>query len=160
MQALLSMCFALWLFSYTTDAAYKVPKSCQMVNVSMCSRILPYNLTKLPNHRRHYTQTEVRDFLESEDVTKLVKTGCSADLVFFLCVLHLPICVKEFQSPVLPCRKLCEKVKRECLPTIKNYGREWPSYIECHRFPNYEKGVCMKRVIVHSSHLRNDSKCL
>ncbi|KXJ09170.1 secreted frizzled-related protein 3 [Exaiptasia diaphana] len=156
MQTFIPLCLAIWFLSCGSDAAYKVPNSCQIVNVSMCNSILPYNLTKLPNYRRQYTQTAVRDYLGSEDVTNLVKTNCSSDLVFFLCVLHLPICVKEFLAPVLPCQKLCEKVKEDCLPTIRNYGRDWPIDIECHKFPNYEKGVCIKRVVVHKN-LKNDT---
>ena len=152
------MCFALWLFSDGVTS-YRIPDTCQTISISMCNGILPYNLTKLPNYLRHHTQASVKAYLESDDITKLVNTSCSEDLVFFICVLHLPICVKEFQYPVLPCRKLCEKVRRECLPTIKRHGREWPIDIECHKFPNYEKGVCMKRVIVHNGLRapRNDS---
>jgi len=35
---------------------------------------------------------------------------------------------------VLPCRELCEKVKRDCEPTLRQYGAQWSKELSCDAF--------------------------
>ena len=142
MWGTISVVLALWLFCNGV-CSYSVPQKCQPINLPFCN-ILPYNVTKLPNQLKQETQAAVKASLDTEEIKTLVRTNCSDSLVFFLCAFHLPICIEEFNRPILPCRSLCEKVRSDCLPTIKRFGRDWPIDVDCNKFLTYERNVCVK----------------
>ncbi|XP_031561388.1 secreted frizzled-related protein 3-like [Actinia tenebrosa] len=123
--------------------SYSVPNTCQPIRVSIC-KSLPYNMTRLPNLLYHYTQESVAASVDNVEIRTLINTSCSDALVFLLCVYHLPICTSGFDIPIPPCRSVCNKVKRECTPSLQLFGRKWPSDVNCENMPTYEKGVCVK----------------
>ena len=68
---------------------------------------------------------------------------CSPDLAFFLCSLYAPLCTVP-NRPLLPCRELCLRVQRGCLPAIEYlYGSRWPDNLQCERFPRRSEEVCI-----------------
>lgn len=142
---------ALLVLAAKASNPLSIPSDCKPFNYSICRDILPYNFTRLPNYLKHKTTTAVVEALNNHEYQTLITTNCSSDLVFFLCVLHFPICVQGIRGPVLPCRSLCNKVRRECLPTIKSFNESWPKNIDCDNFPIYEKGVCIKKISLHNS---------
>lgn len=71
-------------------------------------------------------------------------TGCSPDLLFFLCAMYAPICTINFQhEPIKPCRALCERAKVGCEPVMKRYNHSWPDSLSCDELPQYDRGVCI-----------------
>lgn len=118
---------------------------CNEVMIPEC-KTMPYNWTRLPNFLAHKTQGFAR--ISFQQYIPLIRTNCSEQLVFFLCALTLPICVdgKNIPHPVLPCRSVCEAVKRECLPSLLRLGSKWPSKqkpYNCSFLPTYNEGVCV-----------------
>lgn len=98
-------------------------------------------MTAFPNFFRHKTQEEAA--LEVHQFFPLVKVNCSPDLAFFLCSLYAPLC-SSLDTPPLPCRELCLRVQRGCLPVLRRYGFNWPDSMTCDKFPTRQEGVvCM-----------------
>lgn len=71
-------------------------------------------------------------------------TGCSPDLLFFLCAMYAPICTIDFQhEPIKPCKAVCERAKSGCEPVMKRYNHSWPDNLACSELPLYDRGVCI-----------------
>lgn len=71
-------------------------------------------------------------------------TGCSPDLLFFLCAMYAPICTIDFQhEPIKPCKAVCERAKYGCEPVMKRYNHSWPDSLDCSELPLYDRGVCI-----------------
>lgn len=71
-------------------------------------------------------------------------TGCSPDLLFFLCAMYAPICTIDFQhEPIKPCKAVCERAKAGCEPVMKRYNHSWPDNLACSELPLYDRGVCI-----------------
>lgn len=71
-------------------------------------------------------------------------TGCSPDLLFFLCAMYAPICTIDFQhEPIKPCKAVCERAQYGCEPVMKRYNHSWPDSLACNELPLYDRGVCI-----------------
>jgi len=104
---------------------------------------LGYSFVQMPNHLKYETQKEAEERIKV--YTPLVNVDCSPSVQFFLCVLYVPPCVINMDRLILPCREVCEEVKRGCEPTLKGAGYRWPSIMDCKQFPMYsKKGICLK----------------
>ena len=84
----------------------------------------------------------------------LIQYGCSSELLFFLCSVHVPMCVslpptRQNTEPAItligPCRPLCQRVKHSCLRILHNFNLEWPEALSCDKFPptNNHSHMCM-----------------
>ncbi|KAM3838485.1 secreted frizzled-related protein 3 [Diretmus argenteus] len=115
--------------------------SCELVRIPLC-RSMPWNMTKMPNHLHHSTQDNA--VLAIEQFEGLLGTGCSPDLLFFLCAMYAPICTIDFQhEPIKPCKAVCERAKCGCEPVMKRYNHSWPDSLACTDLPLYDRGVCI-----------------
>uniref|UniRef100_A0A3Q3AEJ4 Secreted frizzled-related protein 3 n=1 Tax=Kryptolebias marmoratus TaxID=37003 RepID=A0A3Q3AEJ4_KRYMA len=115
--------------------------SCEPVRIPLC-RSMPWNMTKMPNHLHHSTQDNA--VLAIEQFEGLLSTGCSPDLLFFLCAMYAPICTIDFQQePIKPCKAVCERAKSGCEPVMKLYNHSWPDSLACSELPLYDRGVCI-----------------
>ncbi|XP_071754577.1 secreted frizzled-related protein 3 [Centroberyx gerrardi] len=115
--------------------------SCEPVRIPLC-RSMPWNMTKMPNHLHHSTQDNA--VLAIEQFEGLLGTGCSPDLLFFLCAMYAPICTIDFQhEPIKPCKAVCERAKCGCEPVMKRYNHSWPDSLSCTDLPLYDRGVCI-----------------
>ena len=75
----------------------------------------------------------------------LLYTKCHTDLEKLLCTIYAPICLKGHHfTRVLPCRELCSSVREKCLPRMKIYGFEWPSMVDCTKFPSDQETNCIE----------------
>ncbi|KAK7938245.1 hypothetical protein WMY93_001571 [Mugilogobius chulae] len=75
---------------------------------------------------------------------RLWSTGCSPDLLFFLCAMYAPICTIDFQhEPIRPCKAVCERAKAGCEPVMRRYNHSWPDSLSCSELPLYDRGVCI-----------------
>lgn len=115
--------------------------SCEMVRIPLCNP-MPWNMTKMPNHLHHSTQANA--VLAIEQYEALLDTGCSPDLLFFLCAMYAPICTISFQrDPIKPCKSVCERAKAGCEPVLKKYNHTWPESLACDELPVYDRAVCI-----------------
>uniref|UniRef100_A0A3B5MWH9 Frizzled related protein n=1 Tax=Xiphophorus couchianus TaxID=32473 RepID=A0A3B5MWH9_9TELE len=115
--------------------------ACEPVRIPLC-RSMPWNMTKMPNHLHHSTQDNA--VLAIEQFEGLLGTGCSQDLLFFLCAMYAPICTIDFQhEPIKPCKAVCERAKSGCEPVMKRYNHSWPDSLACGELPLYDRGVCI-----------------
>lgn len=115
---------------------------CQSLSIPFCKDV-PYNMTTFPNFFIHTTQEEAS--LEVHQLWPLVDRKCSRDVEFFFCSLYAPMCT-TLDTPPLPCRELCLRVKRGCAVVLKVFRRRWLSTLACEKFPLRESGeVCVDR---------------
>lgn len=105
---------------------------CEEITIPMCLNI-GYNLTRMPNELNHDNQEEAG--MEVHQFWPLVEIKCSPDLKFFLCSMYAPICLKDYQKPLPPCRDLCRRARAGCEPIMQQYGFKWPERMECDKFP-------------------------
>ena len=112
---------------------------CELVTIPLCTG-LPYNRTMFPNMLRHRTQEEAA--LEVHQFFPLVKVGCSEDLAFFLCAVYAPICT-VLETPVPPCRSLCNSARTGCENLMKRFGFTWPESLRCEELPMFEEAICV-----------------
>ncbi|KAJ7383575.1 negative regulation of sodium-dependent phosphate transport [Desmophyllum pertusum] len=139
--------FWVWLLSllaitfHATDGfRFNPPQKCEKINVPLCHRVLPYNLTRFPNLRGHRSQSFANNSIQSYGPL-IQRANCSKDAVFFLCSFHLPICLPGIEEDVIkPCRSLCERIKKDCAAVLEY----WPSFVKCDELPEFSDGVCIQ----------------
>lgn len=101
-------------------------------------------MTMFPNALEQLSQHHARQKIDL--FRAIVAINCSQEAGFFLCAYHLPICAPEFKSrPIRPCRSVCEKVKADCMATIRRYKGKWPEDVVCEDLPSYDSDVCVTR---------------
>lgn len=109
---------------------------CQPITVPFCLDI-QYNQTIMPNLLNHQKQDDAG--LEVHQYFPLVKVKCSPDLQFFLCSVFVPVCT-ILETPIPPCRSLCESAKNGCQNIMKQFGFDWPAMLDCAQYPTGEHG--------------------
>merc|ERR1719422_1768612 len=62
---------------------------CEPIKIEQCAT--EYNSTGMPNMMGHQLQGDAKAGLET--FLPLIQFGCSPDLQFFLCSVHVPMCV-------------------------------------------------------------------
>lgn len=104
-------------------------------NMSLCQG-LEYSKMRLPNLLEHDTIDEALE--QSASWVHLYKLRCHADTQKFLCSLFAPVCL---ETPIFPCRSLCEAVRGACESAMLKYGYPWPDMVSCDKFP--EDDMCV-----------------
>ncbi|XP_033843429.1 secreted frizzled-related protein 3 [Periophthalmus magnuspinnatus] len=141
MASLLALAVAALAAFVTVRPVVVRAAACEPVRIPLC-RAMPWNMTKMPNHLHHSTQDNA--VLAIEQFEGLLGTGCSPDLLFFLCAMYAPICTIDFQhEPIKPCKAVCERAKAGCEPVMRRYNHSWPDSLSCAELPLYERGVCI-----------------
>ncbi|XP_062390183.1 secreted frizzled-related protein 3 isoform X2 [Sardina pilchardus] len=131
--------------------------ACEPIRIPMC-KSMPWNMTKMPNHLHHSTQANA--VLAIEQFEGLLGTGCSQDLLFFLCAMYAPICTIDFQhDPIKPCKSVCERAKCGCEPVMKRYNHTWPESLACEDLPVYDRGVCISPEAIVKAEGPDRCKC-
>lgn len=109
---------------------------CSPLTIPFCQG-LSYNSTILNPTMQQRVSRELSRF------SPLMKIACSDDLAFFLCSMFAPICTLS-QTPTLPCRSLCNSVRRDCEDPLKTIGFTWPEPLNCDNFPDRDgKDFCV-----------------
>ena len=122
---------------------------CEPIKLELCNQ---YNSTGMPNFMGHQLQGDAKAGLET--FLPLIQYGCSSELLFFLCSVHVPMCVslpptRQNTEPahtlIGPCRPLCQRVKDSCLRILENFNFPWPEALNCDKFPpaNNHSHMCM-----------------
>ncbi|XP_006820151.1 frizzled-2 [Saccoglossus kowalevskii] len=110
---------------------------CEPITIPLCQDI-QYNETIMPNLLNHQKQEEAG--LEVHQFFPLVKVECSVDLKFFLCAMYAPVCT-VLETPLPPCRSLCQSARTGCESLMNRFGFQWPERLDCSIFPQQEPGV-------------------
>ena len=110
---------------------------CEKIRIPMCENI-GYNLTHMPNMFNHDTQEEAA--LEVNHFWPVVNQKCSPDLRYFLCSVYAPMCQQNITRRVPPCRSLCKRARKGCLPLVRSFGLSWPERMRCRNFPKRGSG--------------------
>ena len=127
-------------------SGYSTRRKCRPLQIASC-RKLGYNQTRpLEDVYRSMPMQELRQYIKLIDSIR-----CSPDALFFLCTVYSPVCFQQYTTRVLPCRSVCETVKRGCMPFVKLAGFSWPYELECQEFPEYNTGVCIRPSAIVSS---------
>ena len=112
----------------------EISNKCEMITISMCKNI-GYNLTYMPNMFSHHNQAEAA--LEIHKFWLLAKVNCSPDLRNFLCHIYVPKCEPHIKNELLPCRRLCKKVRKDCASFMHQHNLDWPKQMNCENFPEF-----------------------
>lgn len=117
---------------------------CEPISIPQC-KSLPYNRTRFPNAFNHLNQGFARREFQKYDA--LIRANCSKHLLFFLCTKSAPICLEgkhpQLPHPVPPCRSVCRKIKRDCMPVIRLRGGKWPRDHDCSLLPESTNSMCI-----------------
>ena len=100
---------------------------CKPLRSSTCTG-LHYSTTWVPNYFQHQTQDQAT--LEISKYNPIIQTNCSAELTLFLCSLYAPNCIPYAYN--VPCKELCSRVKKQCVPKMRELGIKWP--VSCSKF--------------------------
>lgn len=98
-------------------------------NMPLCSGI-DYNKMRLPNLLEHDTLKEAQQ--QAGYWVPLLNLRCHPNTQLFLCSLFTPVCL---ESPIPPCRSLCEAVRQGCESRMQTYSFPWPDMLNCDKFP-------------------------
>ena len=118
----------------------ELPRSkCENIKIDEC-KTLGYNATTPLDM---YSDV-ARNLEYGKNYIKFVsRYACSKNALFFLCSVYSPICFENSPEPILPCRSLCEQVKRNCSRYIKLAYLHWPKELKCDSLPEYHNGFCV-----------------
>ncbi|XP_068123208.1 carboxypeptidase Z isoform X2 [Hyperolius riggenbachi] len=96
---------------------------------------LPYSKTKYPNLLDHRSRGETEysaEYILLSVVDSLLQGECNPDIRIVGCSVLAPRCEKN--KIVKPCRKVCETLKKNCLPAFTAIDMAWPYFLDCDRF--------------------------
>lgn len=135
--------YAVLLWRSASAVGEPLLRTCEPIRVEMCMNF-GYNMTGMPNLGGNELQQEAKYYLKT--FTPLIQYGCSNHLKLFLCSVYIPMCTEKVESPIGPCRGLCEHVYSRCIPVLEDFGFSWPDALNCSRFPveNNHEHMCME----------------
>lgn len=113
---------------------------CEPLTIQLCQG-LGYNATMFPNILGHSSQDTAA--MEVHQFSPLVKVDCSKDLRYFLCSVYAPNCSAALNTPVRPCRSLCDSSKQGCEAVMNRFGFTWPKSLRCDKFPKFGNATCV-----------------
>ena len=100
---------------------------CEPIRADLCTNLgsRNYSQTKFPT-KRFISQDDA--LLQFNSYSGLVQSNCSAMLAPFLCSYYFPPCLQvscDITIELDPCQDLCEAVKADCEPVLKDYNYKW-----------------------------------
>ncbi|XP_042230978.1 secreted frizzled-related protein 5-like isoform X2 [Homarus americanus] len=119
-------------------------------NMPLCSGI-DYNKMRLPNLLEHDTLKEAQQ--QAGYWVPLLNLRCHPNTQLFLCSLFTPVCL---ESPIYPCRSLCEAVRSGCESRMQTYSFPWPEMLNCDKFP-LDNDMCI--TVQHTGTPGPDGEC-
>ncbi|KAM5193523.1 carboxypeptidase Z [Mantella aurantiaca] len=104
---------------------------------------LPYSKTMYPNLLDHRSRGDTEfsaEYILLSVIDNLLQGECNPDLRLLGCAVLAPRCEKN--KIVKPCRKVCETLKKNCLPAFDAIDMAWPYFLDCDRFFVSEEEGC------------------
>ena len=104
-----------------------------------------YNHTHLPNLLGHENQ-EIAGH-EVHPYYPLIKSkACPKHMKPLICSVYAPSCT-ILDTPVMPCKSLCEAARNECEAIMNKFGFTWPNELNCSKFPSKsEDQLCIRDI--------------
>ncbi|CAH1252091.1 CORIN [Branchiostoma lanceolatum] len=112
---------------------------CQPITPSaefICTHLLPYENTSLPNYLNQTTQT---GSIQTAFALNRA-SGCHPSFSFLMCTTLFPKCEDDQQTP--PCQELCDEVQASCEASLQAIGEEWPR--SCADLPSRNDEECLE----------------
>uniref|UniRef100_H2ZGI1 Peptidase S1 domain-containing protein n=1 Tax=Ciona savignyi TaxID=51511 RepID=H2ZGI1_CIOSA len=114
---------------------------CEALTLQTCGQ-LTYNVTRMPNFLGHVTQLKTAMSPEYVMLTTIVHTS-TIYTVWRLLHTHILKCQLCSNGTLccrrLPCRSLCEDVRRSCAKVLLAAALTWPRFLSCESFPTKSK---------------------
>ncbi|XP_041443673.1 carboxypeptidase Z isoform X1 [Xenopus laevis] len=104
---------------------------------------LPYSKTMFPNALDQQSRGEIEysaEYILLSVIDNLLQGECNPDLRIVGCAVLAPRCEKN--KMVKPCRRVCEMLKKNCLPAFDAIDMAWPYFLDCDRFFVGEEEGC------------------
>lgn len=123
-----------------------VSVQCETIQSPLCQYLpgLHFNSTSFPNIYGHETQAEAESYITSRQLLFLESINCSSYTRILICAAIYPVCYERLFERVEPCREMCVAVRESCEDVLlSQYGRGWPSALECSRFETYGTKLCI-----------------
>jgi len=126
-------CFVPKGFKPTIPAVAKRGGTCsKVVKPGYCTADLHYNQTFVPE--KNQSSDSVLDIIR--------KTECSTEFEKYLCYTSVPPCKPNDLSVYVPCRDICEQVKRDCGGEFKKYRIPLPDCSWIYPDESHPTGMC------------------
>ncbi|CAH1258863.1 CORIN [Branchiostoma lanceolatum] len=112
---------------------------CQPITPSaefICTHLLPYENTSLPNYLNQTSQTASLPAALALNRA----SECHPSFSFLVCTTLFPKCEDDQQTP--PCRELCDEVRASCEGPLQDIGEEWPR--SCEDLPSRDDAECLE----------------
>ncbi|CAH1258862.1 CORIN [Branchiostoma lanceolatum] len=112
---------------------------CQPITPSaefICTHLLPYENTSLPNYLNQTSQTASLPAALALNRA----SECHPSFTFLVCTTLFPKCEDDPQTP--PCRELCDEVRASCEGPLQDIGEEWPR--SCADLPSRDDAECLE----------------
>ncbi|XP_053560155.1 carboxypeptidase Z isoform X2 [Bombina bombina] len=104
---------------------------------------LPYTKSFFPNLLNQQSRGEIEfsaEYILLSVIDNLLQGECNPDLRLLGCSVLAPRCEKN--KVMKPCRKVCETLKKNCLPAFDAIDMAWPYFLDCDRFFVSEEEGC------------------
>ena len=112
---------------------------CQAISIPLCQN-LSYTMGQFPNNLKQ-TQEEAKAWIDANEVTKLIHSGCSPDIGQLLCSILSPPCNAP-GTLLPPCKEFCRRATKACKDEIKRYKLKSHPLMRCRRLPKEKTEKC------------------
>lgn len=126
-------CFVPKGFKPTIPAVAKRGGTCsKVIKPRYCTTDLHYNLTFVP----------VEDQSDDTILQAILNSKCSADFEKYLCYTSTPLCKPNDLSVYVPCRDICEQIKRDCAEDFQKHSIPIPDCSWIYPDETHPTGLC------------------
>ncbi|XP_063780273.1 carboxypeptidase Z [Pseudophryne corroboree] len=104
---------------------------------------LPYSKIMFPNALNHQSRGDTEfsaEYILLSVIDNLLQGECNPDIRLVGCSILAPRCEKN--KIIKPCRKVCDALKKTCLPAFDAIDMAWPYFLDCDRFFAGEEEGC------------------
>ncbi|XP_068737694.1 uncharacterized protein [Montipora capricornis] len=112
---------------------------CQAISIPLCQN-MSYIMGQFPNHLKQ-TQEEAKAWIDANEVTKLIHSGCSPDIGQLLCSILSPPCNAP-GTLLHPCKEFCRRATKACKDEIKRYKLKSHPLMRCRLLQKEETQKC------------------
>lgn len=102
---------------------------------------------RFPNRRNQFAKEAESEFADFTRINRnVIESGCSNKIGTLLCFFYFPLSIaddEDFSPEILPCRDLCEEVRRDCEARLIANRFQWPAHLNCSLDYFRPSGLCV-----------------
>ncbi|XP_026546363.1 carboxypeptidase Z [Notechis scutatus] len=120
--------------SLAPTASLAGPANCVDIGLGSCNDV-SYSKTAYPNLLDQKTREAIEyssEYILASVLHNLLQGECNPDLRLLSCSIMAPKC--ENGVVMKPCRRVCESLRKNCLPAFDAIEMAWPYFLDCDRF--------------------------